>query len=170
MKKNILKFCKICILMIILGLTIIYGKGISFKEQMPIYDGLRNTSAIIFAVMGAWLAILYPHKLSKSLKKELDDKTDRDDRNQLFTPLIYSTIILMIVIGISFIVPIAKQILILHKYKEIIRATSFSLIGILTYLQFWSLILTLLPGDSIKDELDETSNRKKIVNRMRPGS
>jgi len=29
-------------------------------EQWPLYESLRNTSAIIFGVMGAWLAIICP--------------------------------------------------------------------------------------------------------------
>src|SRR5690625_7087270 len=43
--------------------SVIFGGKVTFNEQMPIYDGLRNTSAIIFAVMGAWIALLYPGKL-----------------------------------------------------------------------------------------------------------
>ncbi|MET4163797.1 hypothetical protein ABIE61_003663 [Marinobacterium sp. MBR-111] len=146
------------------------GSGISFKEQMPIYDGLRNTSAIIFAVMGAWIALLYPNKLSQAFgKKPYKEKAeDIEEINRLFRPMIYSTTILMVVIAMSFIVPLAKQISYLHQYKEVFRAISFGSIAFLTLLQFWSLILTLVPGDSIKDDLDEIRAREEMLERMKP--
>ncbi|MGD9859019.1 MAG: hypothetical protein AB7S90_03065 [Marinobacterium sp.] len=160
----------IIVLLATLGLSIFLGSGISFKEQMPIYDGLRNTSAIIFAVMGAWIALLYPNKLSQAFgKKPYKEKAeDIEEINRLFRPMIYSTTILMVVIAMSFIVPLAKQISYLHQYKEVFRAISFGSIAFLTLLQFWSLILTLVPGDSIKDDLDEIRAREEMLERMKP--
>ena len=69
----------------------------------------------------------------------------------------------------SFIVPLAKQINYLYQYKEAFRSVSFAMIGALTFIQFWSLILTLIPGDSIKDDLDEIKQREEMLSRMRPG-
>lgn len=158
------------IVTIIIVLSIVLGKGISFSEQMPIYEGLRNTSAIIFAVMGAWIALLYPGKLSQVFgRKPYDEKKkDVDDINRLFKPLIYSTIILIVVVGVSFIVPLGKQISYLHQYKDIFRSISFGSIATLTILQFWSLILTLVPGDEIKDSVDDAREQEKILERMKP--
>jgi uncharacterized membrane protein len=152
-------------------LFFIVGRGISFNEQAPIYDELRNTSAIIFAVMGAWIALLYPGKLSQAFgKKPYKEKAnDIDQINRLFRPMIYSTVILMVVIGVSFAAPLAKQITYLHAYKEIFRAVSFGAIACLTLLQFWSLILTLVPGDTIKDDLESIKSREELLERMKPG-
>ncbi|MCH8498605.1 MAG: hypothetical protein LAT63_09005 [Marinobacter sp.] len=151
--------------------SVVLGGKVTFNEQMPIYDGLRNTSAIIFAVMGAWIALLYPGKLSQAFgKKPYKEKADDIEQiNRLFRPMIYSTIILMVVIGVSFAVPMAKQISYLHPYKEIFRAASFGAIASLTLLQFWSIILTLVPGDTIKDDLDDIRSREEMLERMRPG-
>lgn len=167
-------YIKIVGVIIFVGIVVasaLLGKHIPFKEQMPIYDGLRSTSSIIFAVMGAWIALLYPSKLSKAFgKKAYDEKKDDiEQTNRLFRPLIYSTVILMVVISMSFVVPLAKQIESLLQYKEIFRSLSFAIIGLLTFVQFWSLILTLIPGDSIKDDLDEVKQREEMLNRMRPG-
>lgn len=150
--------------------SVIFGGKVTFNEQMPIYDGLRNTSAIIFAVMGAWIALLYPGKLSQAFgKKPYKEKADDIEQiNRLFRPMIYSTIILMVVIGVSFAVPLAKQIDYLYQYKEIFRAVSFGTIAFLTLLQFWSIILTLVPGDTIKDDLDDIRSREEMLERMKP--
>lgn len=47
----------------LLVLALIYGRNIRFSEQWPLFEALRNTAAIIFAVIGAWAAIIYPERL-----------------------------------------------------------------------------------------------------------
>lgn len=167
---NYLKSLFFIILLAAVVVSIFFGGSVSFTEQMPIYDGLRNTSAIIFAVMGAWIALLYPDKLSQAFgKKPYKEKAeDIEEINRLFRPMIYSTIILMVVIAMSFVVPLGKQISYFNQYKEVFRAISFGSIAFLTFLQFWSLILTLVPGDSIKDDLNEIKARDEMLDRMRP--
>lgn len=164
-----LKIFGYVIFILIVILSLLLGGNIPFKDQLPIYDGLRNTSAIIFAVMGAWISILYPNKLSAAFSKKIyqEKSTEIEEIKRLFKPMIYSTAILMVVICMSFIVPLAKQLDLLQLHKEIFRALSFSTISTLSIIQLWSLILTLLPGDSIKDNLDEMKSREDIIERMR---
>ena len=168
---NFIRLLFIAVAAVIIILSFIFGGKVAFNEQMPIYDGLRSTSAIIFAVMGAWIALLYPGKLSQAFgKKPYREKTDDIKQiNRLFRPMIYSTIILMVVIIFSFAVPLAKQISYLHQYKEIFRAVSFGVIAFLTFFQFYSIILTLVPGDTIKDDLDDIKYREEMLERMKPG-
>ena len=170
--KIFLKILNIIILFFIIGSSIGLGKGITFQAQMTVYDGLRTTSGIIFAVMGTWMALLYPSKLAEAFGKQNNKESDDNigEINRLFKPMIYSTVILIIVIGMTFIVPLAKQISFLHQYKGFFRAASFTLIGSLTYLQFWSLIFTLIPSDSIKDDLINRKKREELLDRMRPGN
>lgn len=157
-------------LALIIVISLLFGGNIPFKEQLPIYDGLRNTSAIIFAVMGAWISLIYPNKLSSAFSKKTyqDKSSEIEEIKRLFKPMIYSTAILMVVICMSFIVPLAKQSTLLLIHKELFRALSFSTISALSIIQLWSLILTLLPGDSIKDNLDEIKAREDVIERMRP--
>ncbi|MCI5122880.1 MAG: hypothetical protein D3908_17170 [Candidatus Electrothrix sp. AUS4] len=54
------------------------GSDIKISEQLPLYESLRNTSAIIFGVMGAWIAILYPNSLLKIYGK-LDAKNSEEE-------------------------------------------------------------------------------------------
>lgn len=167
--KTSIKIIAYTIFIVIVFLSVKLGDKIPFKDQLPIYDGLRNTSAIIFAVMGAWISILYPNKLSTAFSKvdKSNKKTEIEDIKRLFKPMIYSTIILMIVICMSFIVPLAKQVSFLLAHREIFRAISFTIITTLSTIQLWSLILTLLPSDSIKDDLDNQQARNDLINRMR---
>lgn len=156
--------------LIVISVAFYFGNKVPFSEQMPIYDGLRNTSAIIFAVMGAWLALIYPSKLEKAFGKSSAEyePEELEQINRLFKPMIYSTVVLMVVITMAFIVPLAKQVPVLVENKCLFRALSFSMIGGLTFLQFWSLILTLIPGDSIKDDIEGRNRRKEMIDRMAP--
>lgn len=163
-----LKFVVYISSLAIVMLSIIYGRDITFEEQLPIYDGLRTTSAIVFAIMGAWIALIYPGKLSQLLSPGGHEIKDIEHTRKLFKPMIYSTAILIIVIGIAFLVPLAKQISLLGPYKKIFRSISFGMLAVLTLMQIWSIILTLIPGDKIQDELTEEQLRRRIIGRMRP--
>lgn len=155
---------------VIVGVSIIFGGSLAFKDQMPIYDGLKSTASIIFGVMGAWIAIVYPTKLADIFgdKPFNEKKKAIEDIKVLFKPMIYSTVILIIVIAMSFLVPLAKQITCLQQYKEVFRALSFGGIALLSLLQLWSLVLTLIPAASLKEEVDYVHERGKTVERMKP--
>lgn len=43
-----------------------FGRHITFALQWPLFEALRTTASIIFAVVGAWFAIIYPERLKKS--------------------------------------------------------------------------------------------------------
>jgi hypothetical protein len=152
-------------------LCIVYGRGVPIKEQLVVYEGLRSTAAIVFAVMGAWIAILYPGKLATAFgsKSQRDQRAELLQINRLFRPMIYSTVILLIVTAIPFSAVLAKQVINLAAYKEFFRAFSFTIVGILVLMQLWSIILTLIPGDNVKGDLTAFKARKDFLERMKPG-
>lgn len=139
-----------------------FGGGVPFQEQWPLYESLRNTSAIIFGVMGAWIAIIYPNILSKTYSKEKPDeaKNEAEKINRLISPMIYATSIVAIVLIIGLLAPIAKRIPILIQQQFILRSLSFSLFGVLTIAQLWSLILTLVPNDIVLRNINKFISRR----------
>lgn len=46
------------------------GDLVSLPVQLDLYEALRDVSAIVFGVMGAWLAIVHPDALSSINKSE----------------------------------------------------------------------------------------------------
>lgn len=144
-----------------------FGAGIPFKEQWPLYESLRNTSAIIFGVMGAWIAIIYPNVLSKIYGRvnSSDAKAEAEKINKLISPMLYATTIVAIVLVIGLAAPIAKRIEYLSQYHNILRSLSFSIFGMLTIAQLWSLILTLIPNDIILRKLNRFISRREKLSK-----
>lgn len=146
------------------------GKNISVSDQLPIYESLRNTSAIIFGVMGAWIAILYPSALLKIYGKTDIEEAEKGSKSikQLISPMVLSTIIVSFVLVISLIAPVLRNIPLLITYKEIVRSFSFSLLGILTFSQLWALFATLIPSEIIRIAIDFTIKKRKKVKQKFP--
>lgn len=146
------------------------GNNISISEQLPIYESLRNTSAIIFGVMGAWIAILYPNALLKIYGKIEILEAERQSKNirQLISPMILSTIIVSLVLVVSLVAPVLRKISFLLQYKSIVRSISFSLLGSLTFLQLGALIATLVPSDMIQKSIEFTLKKRKKIKQIFP--
>lgn len=136
------------------GIAILYlsckvGGNIPFSKQWPLYEALRNTAAIIFAVVGAWLAIIYPDRLKFSFGDSPDasKKTSSPSKLQLlFIPAVHSTIILVILLLIGIIAPIAKEFNLLTDNIELSRTLSFVLLTLLTLYQAVIVVLAILPA------------------------
>lgn len=151
------------ILVVVFALSSWRGIAIPLKEQIPLYEGLRNTSGIIFGVMGAWLAILYPvafQKFTKPGERGLTDDEERQVR-RLLHPLIISTIILGSTVLLLFVAPVAKTFALDAEAVWVLRGLSFGLIGVMTVLQIWTVVLTLVPTDFLKRQIDGAAARDK---------
>lgn len=68
MRRKLIKSGGIATSLVAVGTGYYFGKNVPFHEQWPLYEALRTTASIIFAVVGAWLAIIYPERLKFSLR------------------------------------------------------------------------------------------------------
>ncbi|WP_316154691.1 hypothetical protein [Cupriavidus sp. BIC8F] len=64
----------------------VYGRNIPFAQQWPLFEALRNTASIIFAVVGAWLAIIYPERLKLTFREDASKKSAGPNMGMLLTP------------------------------------------------------------------------------------
>ena len=144
-----------------------YGRPIAMGEQLPLYEALRNTSAIIFGVMGAWLAILHPSSLKDVFTKngQVQEK-DQNTISLLISPIIISTFILLFVLIIPLFVVASKNIAYFLDHKEFYRGVSFSILCGLSVLQLWTIILTLIPSDILKRTIQVAEAKKKNRNKL----
>ncbi|WP_443090299.1 hypothetical protein [Basfia succiniciproducens] len=159
----------ILIVSLVLGVILGYffGDNIRFSEQWPLYEALRTTASIIFAVVGAWLAIIYPEKLKAPFRDKYQSIMSSDTRfSSLFSPIANSTIILSCVLVIGIISPIAKQISIFIEYKGIMRSISFGLLCCLTIWQVWTVFITLIPADLLKNKSDIEIARQNNIEHL----
>ena len=149
-----------------------YGRAVPLKEQWPVYEALRNTSAIIFGVMGAWLAILYPAGLLNVFGKGNAKLTEKESQNvkKLFPPIIYSTLIIAYVLLAGAVAPVLKTITILMTHRELFRGLSYAIISMLTLIQLWALILTLVPSYFLQRQIGIHEGKQVQKKRMFSGT
>lgn len=141
-----------------------FGRYIPFEKQWPLFEALRNTASIIFAVVGAWLAIIYPERLKMSFGKKTNgvDKSSSESMKLLMTPAIHSTFILAILLMIGIVAPISKQIPHLLSHVEVFRGVSFFILSFLTVWQIAIVLLTLYPGEVVQDSLDAQEDQQLL--------
>lgn len=140
-----------------------YGRNITFEKQWPLFEALRTTSAIIFAVVGAWMAIVYPEKIKSPFKKTYNESGFESSR--LLTPIANSTFILIIVLIIGIFAPIVRQIS-PEEYHESSRGISYGILFILTFWQIWTVIATLIPADAIKNKIEKDEEKKESTDEI----
>ncbi len=147
----------------------IYGQKVHFSEQWPLFEALRTTSSIIFAVVGAWLAIVYPERLRLSIRNEKTSTSLKSINNigTLLSPAVNSTVVLCVVLLVGIIAPIMKHTFLVSLYLNECRGITYALLVGLTLWQTWTVILTLLPADLILSQTEHENTKKRVFDGMR---
>ena len=121
-----------------------------FEFYDSILGALLNISAIIFAIIGAWIAILYPRALSanfemKTYDKERFDKLseDADYLSELVEVVLVSSIVLLCVLSAEFInLIVAKAVP--SSLWPYLRLAGFTVLAALTISQIWVILKVIL--------------------------
>lgn len=159
-----------------------YGQNVSLEKQWELYKILLNLASIVFVIVGAWIAVVYPNTLSSFYKQNtnntnlekleftkivLNQQSEVNKFNKLIKSMIISVIILGIIFIIGVIIPVVKQIPFLINYINIIRGISYFALIILAIVQFSILVWTLQPAYSINQKFQKEKNRnKKLENKI----
>lgn len=144
-----------------------FGANIPFHDQWPLYEALRSTSSIIFAVIGAWLTILYPEALKKIFTRNAQFSGARVDSIELLVSNIrYSTAILATIMIVGIVGQVLRHLSVSTEYVGYLRALCFSLLGVLTFLQFWTLLMTLAQAEMAREDLNVSADKQAKVSRF----
>lgn len=149
-----------------------FGRAVPFQEQWPMYEALRTTASIIFAVIGAWMAIIYPERLRLSFRSGEPGKGDTTGMGRLFTPVVNSTAILCVILMIGAVSPLLKRLPLpldiwhLHMDLMFFRGVSYAVLVSLTLWQLWTVVLTLVPASKIKSFVDHEDARRRVLDGM----
>lgn len=164
---NALKVAAWIAAIFLIGLGGWFGRVVPFSEQWPMFEALRTTASIIFAVIGAWLAIIYPERLRLSFHDaKAKPKSSANGSGELFTPVVNSTYILCIILLIGAVAPVLKKYG-LPGNISVWRGISYSLLVGLTLWQLWTVLLTLGPADRIKSFMDREHRHRQNVDAIK---
>lgn len=150
----------IAVTLVIVGY--LFGRSIPFAQQWPLFEALRNTAAIIFAVVGAWLAIIYPERLKISFGRSTESKGSSANMGLLLTPAVSSTFILMIVLMVGVLAPILKQVPYLVENVEVVRGGAFAFLMILTIWQVVIVFIAIMPVEFLLNQVSKEIAQKEI--------
>ncbi|HHU93728.1 MAG TPA: hypothetical protein GXX62_01380 [Alcaligenaceae bacterium] len=146
-----ISYCAISLICIIVAGY--FGRKVPFAEQWPLYEALRTTAAIIFAVVGAWIAIKFPDRATLKINEE-DGVALREGIGRYFSPVAYSTITLCIILIIGVFAPIIKRFDYVQLNVELFRSASYAILTALTLFQLWTVLISLGPAAELKNEAD----------------
>jgi len=128
------------------------GKGLSADTQLELYGSLRATSAIVFGIMGAWIAIIYPESLSKIYRSSQRSDAESEVKNiaRLLKPMIIAAVIVGAALIAEFSAPVLKSISALSPFYLYIRGFSFALLVFLLGAQLITIFEVMLINYSFK--------------------
>jgi hypothetical protein len=144
------------------------GQKIPFAQQWPLFEALRNTAAIIFAVIGAWLAIIYPERLKIPFKNKISDVNidNGSSMGVLLMPAVHSTVLLVVLLVLGVAAQLLKQIPQVMEHVTLFRGLSFSGLVILTCWQIVIVVMTLFPAELVLSSSQRDTAQKAIENRF----
>lgn len=151
---------------IFLPIICFFGKDVPYQDLSDIFDSLKDTAAIIFAILGAWIAVIYP----KDLKAIFHVNNSKDiEATAVFEKLISSLIIvtftLIIMIASMPIMALIKNIPFFQVYKEYLRQALLLYIYLLTLAQVYALLATLIPNIKMLIDLARAKSSADVLRR-----
>ena len=151
--------------------TVIFNKaavGLDHKGYQSTLEALLNISSIIFAIIGAWIAIIYPRAIGRIFKREdlnqptlKEARADTDYLSQLVEIVLVSAIVLMAVLLTQFIVPVI-QALNIESAKSTFKYFGFFVIALLTFSQLHAIFKVILANYFFLNELRNKDIKEDI--------
>lgn len=145
----------------------VYGSVVDFSHQKEIYEILRNTSAIIFGVVGAWYAVITPIYLGNENKNSKEAIYARKLLKNLLVPIKYSVYILCITIIFQLLYPISSLVSLGNIAKIALKAVSFGTICALAVMMLFTLIRSLVPNDFVQTDIEIKDEKAKYEERLK---
>lgn len=132
--------------------------SLSYASYKDTLGALMNISSIIFAIIGAWIAIIYPRAIGRVFKgqavTEVLNEADSDANylSNLVEIVMVSALVLMIVLLIQFVAPIAR-IFVQNDSILYAKYALFYVISMLTFSQLYAIFRVILANYFFLNEL-----------------
>jgi len=160
---------RIILLLVALGCVIAairFGANLLFMDQWPMFDGLRQTAAIIFGLSGAYIAIVYPAALGALLHGHELETEEVKAFKHLLTAMELSFTVLAAVLFIGVLSPIVRKSPWCIAHVHTICRLSFAFAVILTILQTVAIICILRPLDRFTRDVERGQSSRRLMNSL----
>lgn len=140
-----------------------FGADIAVSTQLKMLDVLRNTATIIFGVMGAWVAILYPRA---ETRVENGDSKDVRLMRALLGPVAISALIIVFTVVAHLIGPALREVTWFTSELRCVRVALYFVILAQGSALLYALIFSLRPADYLISELSGKAARNAVIKRL----
>jgi hypothetical protein len=149
------------------------GQEIALSEQWPYFEALRTTSSIVFGVMGALLAIVYPEVVKQGFRATAKmDLGNAGNLRLVVDALAHSALLLLVLVLSGPVFVWVSTLFAKSEYVSHIQGASFGALCMLTVWQGWILVLVLRPLDLLRVYLETSSTKaaaKRRIHEFGPG-
>ena len=166
---KIIKYSLVLIFLILIPIYLIftYGKNVSYSDQKDILDSLKDTASIIFAILGAWIAVIYPKDLQKKILKVQTDSSDIIFQKLIYGLILITSVLILMILSLT-LINLIKNISYFAQYKELLRSFLLLYLYIISLVQCYALMVTLMPNIQILLELMNAEHNRNTQNDMNP--
>ncbi|HBR5479333.1 TPA: hypothetical protein L9Y92_001646 [Klebsiella pneumoniae] len=141
---------------------------LTYNDYKDTLGALLNISSIIFAIIGAWIAIVYPRAMARIINKKNSNQNksseshkDASYLSELVEIVMVSAVVLMAVLLIQFFAPILKG-LVSNIYIPYVKYLVFICISFLTIAQFTAIFRVILVNYFFLNELRNKNANDRV--------
>lgn len=141
---------------------------LKYEAYKDTLSALLNVSSIIFAIIGAWIAIIYPRAIGRAFASNtvkhlefIEADGDANYLSELVEIVMVSAFVLMAALSIQFSTPILKEVIrpaALHYAKLVI----FYVVAMLTFAQLHAVFRVILANYFFLNQLRNKNANGKI--------
>lgn len=139
------------------------GRDLLFADQWPVFDGLRQTAAIVFGLSGAYIAIVYPAALTSLLRQHKLESDEARAFRSLLTSMELSFAILLAVLVAGFLAPVVRHNGFFNRHVKVVCGISFAFASILVWVEIGAIVSILYPLDSFTRDIERQQRSRDIV-------
>lgn len=179
------------LLILIIWISVSFRDTLRFSDLTPLISILQNTSAMIFTIMGIWIAYLYPEAIVKiinsskdevsipnndtvkpfPLKKEFDKKSYIKNESRIkiivgIVALSASVMICLIIITLAY--PLVINSWIYQTTPSVIRGLGLFVIVTLTYAQIFAIYIVIASNINFLRDITKLKNEMQLHKKLYP--
>ncbi len=147
-----------------------FSSSIKYSYITDLLGVLQNTSAMIFAIAGIWLAYLYPNAIAGLMKSEkVDFIASRNEAKRIegmIFIIILSALVLVLVIIFYSMNAIIRNTSFFANYKGFIKGLGVSYVAGILYIQLHCVIALIRRNISFINRLYSVINDKELEKKL----
>lgn len=136
------------------------GDKIDYSVQRELMSNLQSVGAVVFGIIGAWVAIIFPHA-----QKEVDGVGSSDrvatakSYHRLLTPLVISCILFLVLLICMPVFAVLEQ----YCNAKVVCRVSFCIVSAATVVQMGAVFMSLGPVVDTRRLVSATARKQSVV-------